>query len=260
MGEPLAHGYAFGVPFGTHLTRGPCSILTRGPKILSAALAPDRLGSIAGEWWNYQDFISYGSISVSDAEEPRSTSEKLKKAKQWKEATYSEYKSLIVNISHCCKTKHGDLIGYLQKGKDVVGCKWVFKVKRNTDSDVSRCQARLVAQGYSQEIGQGYDEVFPHVARARYSSIRSVLEIANQLDVEVHLMDVKTAFLKGDLKNEVLMEQPEGHVAKSRPNVTCKLQKSIYGLKQSARCWKIEIDRFLKASGYVQSSADPCIY
>ena len=142
----------------------------------------------------------------------------------------------------------------LPKGKNVVGCKWVFKVKRNADGDLSRYKARLVAQGYSQEAGQEYEEVFAPVAR--YSSIRSVLAIANQLDLEVHQMDVKTAFLNGDLENEIYMEQPEGYVGKSRPNMVCKLQKSLYGLKQSARCWNVAKDRFLKDAGYVQSSAD----
>ena len=73
-------------------------------------------------------------------------------------------------------------------------------------------------------------------------------------------MDFKTAFLNVDLENEIYMEQPEGYVDKNRPDMVCKLQKSLYGLKQSARCWDIAIDRLLKASGYVQSSADPCIY
>ena len=73
-------------------------------------------------------------------------------------------------------------------------------------------------------------------------------------------MDVKTASLNGDLENEIYMEQPEGYVDKNRPNMVCKLHKSLYGLKQSPRCWNIAIDRFLKASKYVQSNADPCIY
>ena len=204
-------------------------------------VAPDRLGTIAGEWWNYQD-VSYTSIAVSDAEEPRSISEALnrKNAKHWKDATDSEYKSLLQN-------KTWQLVG-----------KWVFKVKRKQTVMSLANKARLVAQGYSQEAGLDYDDVFAPVAR--YSSIRSVLAIANQLDLEVHQMDVKTAFLNGDIENETYMEQPEGYVDKSRPNMVCKLQKSLCGLGQSARCWNIAIDRFLKASGYVQSRADSCIY
>ena len=213
--------------------------------------APERLGSIAGDWWNYQD-LDHASIAVTDAEEPKCIGDAFsgKNARQWKQATDSEYESLLKNNTW-------DLVE-LPEGKNVVGCKWVFKVKRNADGSVSRYKARLVAQGYSQEAGLDYDEVFAPVAR--YSSIRSVLAIANKLDLEVHQMDVKTAFLNGDLENEIYMEQPEGYVDREQSEMVCKLRKSLYGLKQSARCWNITMDRFLKVSGYKQSTADPCIY
>ena len=73
-------------------------------------------------------------------------------------------------------------------------------------------------------------------------------------------MDVKTAFLNGKLDNEIYMKQPEGYVGAKQPHKVCKLNKSIYGLKQSARCWNIAIDQYVKESGYVQSTADPCVY
>ena len=95
---------------------------------------------------------------------------------------------------------------------------------------------------------------------ARYSSIRSILAIANQLDLEVHEMDMKSAYLYGDLEHEIYMEQPEGYVDKHQADLVCRLRKSLYGLKQSARCWNIKMDSFLKASGYIQSNADPSIY
>jgi len=73
-------------------------------------------------------------------------------------------------------------------------------------------------------------------------------------------MDVKTAFLNGDLEEEIFMKQPDGFKDKDRPDMVCKLRKSLYGLKQSARCWNKTIDEFLKESGYIQNDADPCIY
>ena len=132
-----------------------------------------------------------------------------------------------------------------------------FKIKRNADGTVSHYKTRLVAQGYSQESGADYDEVFAPVAR--YSSIQTALAIANQLGLEVHQMDIETACLNGKLENEIYMK-PEGYVDKERPGMVCKLRKSLYGLKQSARCWNVDMDQFLKALGYVQSSADPCVY
>ena len=95
---------------------------------------------------------------------------------------------------------------------------------------------------------------------ARFSSIRSLLAIAVQLNLEVHQMDIRTAFLNGDLEHEIYMEQPEGYEDEEHPDFVCKLRKSLYGLKQSARCWNVKMDSFLKASGYNQSTADPCMY
>ena len=79
-------------------------------------------------------------------------------------------------------------------------------------------------------------------------------------DWEIHHMDVKTAFLQGDLDEEIYMKQPEGYVNKENPNLVCKLKRSLYGLKQVARCWNSAFDSFLKSDGYKQVGADPCLY
>ena len=170
--------------------------------------------------------------------------------KQWKEATDAEYKSLISNQTW-------ELVPP-PSNKNIVGNRWVFKVKRNSDGTVDRFKARLVAQGYSQSEGIDYDEVFSPVAR--YTSIRSLLALANVKDWHIHQMDVKTAFLQGSIDAEIFMEQPVGYVDKNSPNHVCKLQKSIYGLKQAARCWNTEIDTFLQSTGYTKCSSDGCIY
>ena len=212
--------------------------------------APERFGTITGNWWENEDIDC--SIATLDIIEPRTLDEALNgpNASRWKNAADDEYQSLLKNDTW-------ELVD-LPPGKNVIGCKWVFKLKKNVDGSISRYKARLVAQGYSQQAGLDYNEVFAPVAR--YTSIRTVLAIANALDLELHQMDVKTAFLNGELDSEIYMEQPDGYIDKQRPNMVCKLQKSIYGLKQSARCWNLSIDRFLKASGYTQSDADPCIY
>ena len=146
----------------------------------------------------------------------------------------------------------------MPKDKNIVTCKWVCKVKRKADGSIDRYKARLVAQGYSQEPGQDYDDNYALVAR--FSSIRSLLAIAVQLNLEVHQMDVRTAFLNGELEHELYMEQLEGYEGEEHPDCLCKLRKSLYGLKQSARCWNVKMDSFLKASGYNQSTAYPCMY
>ena len=133
-----------------------------------------------------------------------------------------------------------------------------MKIKRNGYGSKDRFKARFVAQGYSQVRGVDYEVVFSPVAR--YTSVRSLLALANAKDLEIHQMDVKTAFLNGSLDCEIYMSQPEGFVDPDRPNHVCKLKKSIYGLKQSARCWNTTLDEYLKSVGYCKSKADECIY
>eukprot|EP00794_Sanderia_malayensis_P011707 gene11707-biopygen9383 len=207
---------------------------------------PERYGIITGDWWNY------ASIAVSNHDEPRNIAEALQgsDATLWREALDSEYKSLMKNDTW--------KLVELPEGKNLVGSKWLFKIKHNADGSISRYKSRLVAQGYTEEAGEDYDEIFAPVAK--YNSIRSVLAIANKFDMDIHQMDVKTAFLNGYLTNDIYMKQPEGYEDEERPHLVCKLQKSLYGLKQSARCWNITFDKYLKESGYVQNPADPCVY
>ena len=131
-------------------------------------------------------------------------------------------------------------------------------MKRNADGSVDRFKARLVSKGYLQSEGIDYDEVFSTVAR--YTSIRSLLALANVKDWHVHQMDVKTAFLQGSIDAEIFKQQPVGYVNKDRPDHVCRLRRSIYGLKQAAQCWNEEIDTFLLSNGYKKSSFDGCIY
>ena len=116
---------------------------------------------------------------------------------QWKEATKSEYDSLVGNNTW-------ELVPP-PNGKNVVGSHWVFKVKRDADGSVQRFKSRLVAQGYSQSKGIDYQEVFSPVAR--YNSIRVLFGIANTCDWDIHQMDVKTAFLQGALDEKIFMKQ-----------------------------------------------------
>ena len=186
-----------------------------------------------------------------EVDEPKSVSEALSSehSTQWREALNSEYQSLIDNGAW-------ELVPP-PEGKNIVGSKWVLKVKRDANGNLDRFKARLVAQGYSQTRGVDYDEVFSPVAR--YSAIRSLLAQANANDWEIHQMDVKTAFLNGSIDSEIYMSQLEGFVDTDHPNFVCKLKKSIYGLKQSARCWNVTLDDFLVSSGYRKSNADNCV-
>ena len=198
------------------------------------------------------DYCYISDILTADIDEPKSLNEAWngEYSIHWKEATDSEFSSLQSNDTW-------DLVP-APKNKNVVGCRWIFKAKRKSNGSLDRFKARLVAQGYTQEQGVDYHEVFAPVVRC--TAVRSLLALANNLDLEVHQMDVRTAFLQGTLDADIYMKQPTGYVDKEKPEYVCKLKKSIYGLKQAARCWNIAIDEFLKLNGFKMSGADSCLY
>ena len=121
-----------------------------------------------------------------------------------------------------------------------------------------RFKARLVAKGYAQKYGIDYDEIFLPVVR--FSSIRFLLAFAVQHDFLTHQMDVETAFLNGKLDEEIYMQQPEGYVKLGEEHLVCKLEKSLYGLKQSSRCWNKAFRESVETLGFTQASADPCVF
>ena len=146
----------------------------------------------------------------------------------------------------------------LPAGRKTVGCKWVFKEKVGADGNVDRYKARLVAQGFSQQYGLDYDETFSPVVRTE--SVHTLIALATQKNLLLNQMDVTTAFLNGILEEEVYMKQPEGFVVKGKEKMVCRLNKSIYGLKQSPRCWNAVLHEHLCKIGFTQSTSDPCIY
>ena len=115
-----------------------------------------------------------------------------------------------------------------------------------------------MAQGYTQRPEIDYEERFSPVVC--FESVCSVIALAVYRDMKLHWMDVKTAFLNGELSEEVFMKQPEGFVKEGEKYLVCRLKKSIYRLKQSQRCWNNALNSHLKKIKFVQTKADPCIY
>ena len=213
-------------------------------------------GQIRGEWWKSKSERPNANMACyvmqTDMYEPSSLKDALEtpQAKEWKDAADKEYSSLI-------KNKTWELVD-LPPGKNIVGNRFVFKAKPNPDGTIAKYKARLVAQGFSQRQGIDYNEVFAPVVRAE--SIRTLLSLVNMLNLELHQLDVKTAYLNGKIDAEIYMKQPEGYIDKNRPNAVCKLKKGLYGLKQGAKCWNTEIDKFLSKTGYKRGTKDTCIY
>jgi hypothetical protein len=133
-----------------------------------------------------------------------------------------EYHSLMANDTW-------DLVP-LPKGRKLVRCKWVYRNKYASDGSVERHKARLVAKGFSQVEGIDYNETFAPVAKMNFICL--VLSLVASHKWEVHQMDVKSAFLHGDLQEEIYMEQPPGYV-QNDSSLVCRLKKYLYGLKQA---------------------------
>jgi hypothetical protein len=169
---------------------------------------------------------------------------------KWLEAANVEMKSMKDN-------QVWSLVDLPPNGR-TVGCKWIFKKKTDMDGNVHTYKALLVAKGYTQLFGVDYEETFSPVVDIR--DIRIILAIAAYYDFEIWQMDVKTAFLNGFLDEEVYMVQPEGFVDPKYPNKVCKLQRSIYGLKQASRSWNKRFDEEIKKFDFVQNPDEPCVY
>ena len=121
----------------------------------------------------------------------------------------------------------------LPNGCKRVGCKWVFKTKYDSNGNIERYKARLVAKGYTQKDGIDYKETFSPVSKK--DSLRIIMALVAHYDLELHQVDVKTAFLNGNLEEEVFMDQPEGFLVEGKKHMVCTLKKSIYGLKQASQ-------------------------
>ena len=191
-------------------------------------------------------------ILVVDQDEPTTYEEAISSpdSEKWLEAMRSEMESMYTN-------KVWTLIEP-PEGIKPIGCKWVFKKKTDMDGNVSTFKGRLVAKGFRQIHGIDYDETFSPVAMLK--SIRILLAIAAYHDYEIWQMDVKTAFLNGNLLEDVYMTQPEGFVDPKDAGKVCKLQKSIYGLKQASRSWNLRFDDAVKEFGFIKNEDEPCVY
>ncbi|KAJ3676869.1 hypothetical protein LUZ60_002593 [Juncus effusus] len=142
--------------------------------------------------------------------------------------------------------------------QNIVGCKWVFKIKKNADGSIERYKARLVAKGYHQEEGIDYTETFSPVVKP--TTIRVVLTLALSKGWSVRQLDVNNAFLNGDLEETVFMQQPPGFVDDSRPNHECLLKKALYGLKQAPRAWFTKLKSTLINLDFVGSRTDTTLF
>lgn len=134
----------------------------------------------------------------------------------------------------------------LPSGKHVIGCKWVYKIKHNSNGSIERYKARLVVKGFNQKERIEYTDRFSPAAK--------------MVTVHTHQMDVFNTFLQGDFKDEIFMQIPQGFRKQGESILVCRLRKSIYGLKQKSRQWNVKITETLIKNSYKQSLYDSSLF
>jgi len=200
-------------------------------------------------------FTHYSSneyVFLTDGGEPECYKEAMESEhkNKWITAMDIEMKSLHDN--------HTFELVKLPKGMKALQNRWIYRLKTKENGSTPRYKARLIVKGYRQKKGIDFDEIFSPVVKR--SSIRVVLALAASLDLEIEQMDVKTAFLHGDLEEEIYMQQPEGFVMKGKENYVCKLKKSLYGLKQAPRQWYKKFELVMIQQGFKKTTSDHCVF
>ena len=214
----------------------------------SYAQGPRRSGRIHHKLERYGFLVTNDkTIELVDQNEPTTYHEAMMSldSKKWLQAMKSEMQSMYDN-------KVWNLVNP-PEGAKVIGCKWVHKIKHDMTF-----KSRLVAKGFKQTHGIDYDETFSPIVM--HKSIRILLAIAAYYDYEIWKMDVKTVFLNGNLLEDVYMKQPKGFFYPKYPNRVCKLQISIYGLKQASQSWNLRFDEVVKEFGFIKNEDELCVY
>jgi len=213
--------------------------------------------STLGTRYPLQSFLSYSSFSnaqktffanVSGTKEPTTYAQAILDP-NWQQAMQTELTALQ-------KTNTWTVVP-LPAGHKPIGCKWVYKIKYRSDGSIDRYKARLVAKGYTQVAGVDYHETFSPTAKL--TTLRCLITIAAARNWFLHQLDVQNAFLHGSLHEEVYMDLPPG-LRRQGENSVCRLNKSLYGLKQASRNWFSTFSDVIQKVGYQQSKADYSLF
>ncbi|KAJ9567488.1 hypothetical protein OSB04_003454 [Centaurea solstitialis] len=180
---------------------------------------------------------------------PRSTAQAMCDP-HWRAAMDAEMTAILSNYTWDLVPKPSDA--------NIVGNRWLFRHKFDSNGRLERYKARLVAQGFSQQPGLDFDDTFSPVVKP--ATIRTVLSISISRNWPIHQLDVKNAFLHGDLTETVYMRQPPGYVNSSFPDHVCRLRKALYGLKQAPRAWYHRFAVYLSSLGFLSSKIDTSLF
>ena len=196
------------------------------------------------DWWR-------AAALMSTIHEPANLKEALEsdQSQEWRQAMDEEMASLSSNNTWTLEP--------IPAGARPIPVKWIYKLKKDVHGNVDRYKARLVAKGFRQQEGVDFDEVFAPVGK--YTTLRALLATTAVTDMELHHLDIKTAFLNGELEEEVYVEQPPGYEDGDR-SMACRLHRALYGLRQAPRAWHNRLKKELEELQYTTSDADPGLY
>ncbi len=241
----------------------PSAVLRRSTRSTAGRINPNRyIGS--SEYPGYDRMPTLGNTAtagntgsgnvtamMATIKEPLTYEEALasEHAEQWQQAMNDEIASLASNKTWTLEE--------VPTGINPIPVKWVYKVKRDSAGNIERFKARLVAKGFRQREGIDYEEVFAPVSK--FSTFRTLMAVVAAQDLELHHLDIKTAFLYGELEENVYIQQPKGY-EEGGSKLACHLHKAIYGLKQAPRVWHERLHRELELYGFKASTADPSLY
>jgi hypothetical protein len=193
--------------------------------------------------------FEYSGVCFLAAEEPKDVDEALTE-ECWRQAMLAEMDSIQANKTWS--------LSVLPAGHKAIGLKWVFKVKKDPEGRIVKHKAWLVAKGYAQREGVDFDQVFAPVARIE--TVRLLIALAAQQGWKVHHMDVKSAFLNGDLREEVYVQMPPGFVVEGSSGKVLRLNKALYGLRQAPRAWNEKLDSELLKLGFQKNPLEHAVY
>ena len=197
----------------------------------------------------YSPSLHYLLLSDNGEPECYDQAMQVEDSVKWESAMKDEMDSLMSNQTW--------ELAELPPGKKALHIKWVYRIKEEHDGN-KRYKERLVVKGFQQKEGVDYNEIFSPVVKL--TTIILVLKIVAAENLHLEQLDVKTAFLHGDLEEELYMWQPEGFIKEDRKNLVCRLKKSLYCLKQAPRQWYKKFDSFMSSHGFTKCQADHCCY
>ena len=216
---------------------------------VETSFGPDFLTTFLTE----KEFVGEQEINVFILEEDPKTYEEAMRSIDsnfWREAINSEIESIMNNNTW--------VLCDLPRGCKALGSRWIFKKKYKSDGSIEKYKARLVVGGHRQKKGVDFFDTYSPVANI--STIRALIALASIHNLIVHQMDVKTAFLNGDLNEEIYMKQPEGCVVPGYEDKVCRLIRSLYGLRQAPKDWYEKFHQTIISDGFQVNDSDACVY